>query len=309
MEKKAFQEQSAQCLTETKLLNERIHTAEVTMAEQQQVIKQSHFSPLAAVSNFVKFVTHEWVSRKLEEGVDPSSLAKQLKGNENLGYSNYQESSLGKQFTGEELEANLLEVLCLNVDEEEAISSDLSYRNEMDIHEAMDHKKASLSSKLVAARRARQAEQAKTLLPALLKDPSSLVGKRVVHHVHNPGEAAEWYSGVVLAISRAPKAVINNRNLMLSMMLMQRMNPLIFHSLVLDHGAVKAADSRAKDAYKQRYDKRYGVKQMTPLDSGQQVRLKLDKEKGWTATRIVQKAQPDTLSLQTTDLFDVIDTS
>ncbi|ELT97393.1 hypothetical protein CAPTEDRAFT_205434 [Capitella teleta] len=161
------------------------------MAEQQQVIKQSHFSPLAAVSNFVKFVTHEWVSRKLEEGVDPSSLAKQLKGNENLGYSNYQESSLGKQFTGEELEANLLEVLCLNVDEEEAISSDLPYRNEKDIYEAMDHKKASLSSKLAAARRARQAEQAKTLLPALLKDPSSLVEKRVVHHVHNPGEAAE----------------------------------------------------------------------------------------------------------------------
>jgi hypothetical protein len=49
---------------------------------------------------------------------------------------------------------------------------------------------------------------------------------------------------------------------------------------VPDHSAVKAADSSAKDAYKQRYDERYGVKQMTPLDPGQQVRLKLDKEKG-----------------------------
>ena len=90
-------------------------------------------------------------------------------------------------------------MLTLNVEPEDVSpSQDLVYRAPDGIHEEMQHRKTALTSKLETARHARQASQGKSQLPGLLENPSALVGKRITHLCHVPGQKPKWYSGTVL---------------------------------------------------------------------------------------------------------------
>ena len=56
---------------------------------------------------------------------------------------------------------------------------------------------------------------------------------------------------------------------------------------------IRAADARAKQSYKEQYDRRHGVRDMPSIKSGQPVLMRLDTDHGWDRSGTIIKAEPD----------------
>ncbi|ELT96326.1 hypothetical protein CAPTEDRAFT_189900 [Capitella teleta] len=98
------------------------------------------------------------------------------------------------------LEVFSYEILARNDGASEVPAPTLVYKEPEDINQATVEKKMELKWKLEKTRKSRQAAKAKERLPALVSDPSSLVGQRFLHQCNEPGEPAQWYPATVRGI-------------------------------------------------------------------------------------------------------------
>ncbi|ELT89447.1 hypothetical protein CAPTEDRAFT_212803 [Capitella teleta] len=121
----------------------------------------------------------------------------------------FQESSNALAYDVKRLTANLAEILARNDGASEVPAPTLVYKEPEDIDQATVEKKRELKLKLEKARKSRQAAKAKERLPALVSDPSSLVGQRFLHQCNEPGEPAQWYPATVRGIHKQGKEPFN----------------------------------------------------------------------------------------------------
>ena len=66
--------------------------------------------------------------------------------------------------------------------------------------------------------------------------------------------------------------------------------------------SIKEADAKAKASYARSFNKRHGATELTPLEPGDQVRVKLDSEKSWSQPATVQSQEtPRSYTIQAGD--------
>jgi DNA-directed RNA polymerase subunit H (RpoH/RPB5) len=114
----------------------------------------------------------------------------------------FQQSHKGKQFSLEDLQRNIVEVINLNLEEVSKPSEPkLIYKEPVQVENDVMTLKISLSGKIEDNRKEVLISQQKQLLPTFKADPDKLVGKKIKHKCRDPvSKTVEWFKGEVVEI-------------------------------------------------------------------------------------------------------------
>lgn len=117
----------------------------------------------------------------------------------------FQKTVKGKSYTFDEMVSNLKEIILLNNLESGDLPEEnvkLNYCNTDELDEALENNKSLLFKKIQEGRFKRAAQAQKEQLPKYLASPTDLVHKRVKHNCRVPGEAAAWFLGTVVQVTK-----------------------------------------------------------------------------------------------------------
>jgi hypothetical protein len=102
-------------------------------------------------------------------------------------------------------------VLAENACQVETGTSGLQYRAVDELGGEVELRKSEVMKKLESARKTRQAEKSKELLPRLEADPTSLVGQHVLHKCSEDGAPPQWYTATITSLVKKGKTPVDTQ--------------------------------------------------------------------------------------------------
>ena len=114
----------------------------------------------------------------------------------------FQKSKLKHTYTTDELVSNLQQIIEMNSVKNPHQQHSLVLKDETQVRAQLDSAKQAMTNKVMLARQKRSIAQQKDLLPIMLRSPSDLVGKKILHQCFDEGRNTQWYPGVVSRIHK-----------------------------------------------------------------------------------------------------------
>ena len=204
-------------------LKEEIKSRLIKKQQEKEQKEQKQIDQKVKIAQEIQSVGGLWTMDNLEtqlkniastaknsEKSQQDALILQLKFHKNvLGVKAdkllFQASSKGKVYSVDTLKANLLQILHLEMNGMPEPNKTLVYRDMEEVENDLKTRKSNLYDTLKTARKKRQSKRQKdSLLPTLLNDPKSLVGKSVLHQCAEDG-IIDWFQGKVTGIVKTHK--------------------------------------------------------------------------------------------------------
>ena len=118
----------------------------------------------------------------------------------------FQQSTKGTQYTLEQLESNLMQIIHTNLDQEVTDNTEnqtLHYKPITEAQENISKAKQSFAAKLSENREKITIQQQLTLLPSFIAKPETLVNKTINHKFKDiASNEISWYKGKVLSVKK-----------------------------------------------------------------------------------------------------------